>query len=154
MSLKSWNFGLSVVKARKSEGSRGVESHNIPFISGWTLQHMLWGLLGAASKAISHALSLRSSPTLYVNSQCVWSGRLQGDGHGSESWGMVKKYRGEGCLGNSVKHLTSAQVMISQFMSWNPTWAPRWWHGACLGFSLSLHLSLPLSHSSLSQKHK
>ena len=78
---------------------------------------------------------------------------------------ILKLIWGGGRLGGSVvKHLISAQVMISRFMSSNPTsgklepwlgwsWAPFWVkHKPCFGWapllslSLSLSLSLPLAH--------
>lgn len=64
------------------------------FHAGLSTKHAV-GLLGAASKRIGRALSLRDSHTLHINSQCVWSRKLQGDEHGSGSWRTVKNYRGE-----------------------------------------------------------
>ena len=60
----------------------------------------------------------------------------------------LKSKHKQGRLGSSVKHLTSAQVMISRFMSLSLHWALCWQLRAwSLLQILCLPLSLPLSHS-------
>lgn len=79
---------------KSGERWRGVGNHNIPYSMLDFPQSMLWGSWGQHLKELV-VLCPWGTHTLHVNSQCVWSRKLQGDGHGSGSWRTVKNYRGE-----------------------------------------------------------
>ena len=79
-------------------------------------------------------------------------------GHGAYLKKKKKKRKEKGRLGGSVKHLTSAQVMISQLVSSSPVsgcvLTARSLEPASDSVSHSLSLPLPRSHSVSLSKNK